>query len=78
MKQTTVRFNEETLRQIKQLAAWVQLPTNTDVIRYAIAQAVVFEAARRALSDSDFVGFLAEVYRPLQVMPRRCGKGKMK
>lgn len=65
MKQTTVRFNEETLRQINQLAEWVGLPTNTDVIRYAIMQTVNIEAARRTLSDSDFVGFLAEVYQPL-------------
>lgn len=65
MKQTTVRFNEESLRQIKQLAEWGGLPTNTDVIRYAIAQAVTIEAARRSLSDSDFVGFLAELYRPI-------------
>lgn len=65
MKQTTVRFNEETLRQINQLAEWVNLPTNTDVIRYAIAQAATVEVARRTLSDSEFVGFLAELYTPI-------------
>jgi len=65
MKQTTVRFNEETLRQIKQLAEWVQLPTNTDVLRYSVAMAVNIESARRTLSDNEFVGFLAEVYRPI-------------
>ena len=64
MKQTTVRFSEETNRQIQQLAEWLET-TNTAVLAHAVQQTLTIEAARRTLSDSDFVGFLAEVYRPI-------------
>ena len=63
--QTTIRLSKETKRQIQQLGEQLDLPTVTAVIRYAITQTVTIEAARRTLPDSDFVGFLAEVYRPL-------------
>lgn len=64
MKQTTVRFSEETNRQIQQLGEWLET-TNTAVLAHAVQQTLTIEAARRTLSDSDFVGFLAEVYRPI-------------
>ncbi len=66
MKQTTVRFSEETNRQIQQLAEWLET-TNTAVLAHAVQQTLTIEAARRTLSDSDFVGFLAEIYRPIGV-----------
>lgn len=64
MKQTTVRFSEETNRQIQQLTEWLET-TNTAVLAHAVQQTLTIEAARRTLSDSDFVGFLAEIYRPI-------------
>ena len=64
MKQTTVRFSEETNRQIQQLTEWLET-TNTAVLAHAVQQTLTIEAARRTLSDSDFVGFLAEVYKPI-------------
>jgi len=70
MKQTTVRFSDETLRQILQLKGLFGSPTNSDVIRSAISLALTIEIARRTLSDSDFVGFLAEVYRPIAWAPQ--------
>jgi predicted transcriptional regulator len=65
MKQTTVRFSEETNRQIQQLAEWLET-TNTAVLAHAVQQTLTIETARRHLSDSDFVGFLAEIYRPIE------------
>lgn len=64
MKQTTVRFSEETNRQIQQLAEWLET-TNTAVLAHAVQQTLTIESARRTLSDSNFVGFLAEIYRPI-------------
>ena len=50
--------------QIQQLAEWLET-TNTAVLAHAVQQTLTIEAARRTLSDSDFVGFLAEIYRPI-------------
>ena len=65
MKQTTVRFSEETNQQIQRLSEILGLPTNTAVLAYAVQQTIMVESARRQLTDADFVGFLAELYRPI-------------
>lgn len=68
MSQISIQLDSETRRQIKQLAAWWGLAKkyhNTQVISRALEQAITLESARRALSDADFVGFLAELYRPI-------------
>jgi len=68
MNQTTIQLDDETKRQMSQLADWWGLPTTrhlTPVISRSIEQMLLIESARRTLSDSDFVGFLAEIYRPI-------------
>ena len=68
MNQTTIQLDEITRDKIAALAGWWGLPPQrhmTPIIQHAIQQAHAIEAARRSLSDSDFVGFLAEMYRPI-------------
>lgn len=68
MNQTTIQLDDETKRQMSQLAAWWGLPDvrhMSPVISRAIDQMIVIESARRSLPDSEFVGFLAELYRPI-------------
>lgn len=68
MNQTTIQLDDETRRRMEQLAAWWGLPEQrhvTAVIQATVAQQVMVESARRTLSDADFVGFLAEFYRPI-------------
>lgn len=72
MNQTTIQLDEETKKQMAQLAEWWGLPTIrhlTPVISRAIEQSLMIESARRSLSDSEFLGFLAEVYRPIGGAP---------
>lgn len=67
MKQTTIQLDDETIRQMKKLSEWWGLPPIrhlTPVISRAVEQALLIESARRSLSDSDFVGFMATMYRP--------------
>lgn len=69
MNQTTIQLDDQTKRQMTQLATWWGLPEVrhlTPVISRAIEQMIAIESARRTLSDSDFVGFLAELYRPIE------------
>jgi predicted transcriptional regulator len=69
MIQTTIQLDDETRRQIQQLATWWGLPETrhlTPVISRAIDQVMIIESARRSLPDSEFVGFLAELYRPIE------------
>ena len=68
MNHISIQLDEETKRHISQLAAWWGLPEqrhNTPVISRAIDLVVTIESARRSLPDGDFVGFLAELYRPI-------------
>jgi predicted transcriptional regulator len=68
MNQTTIQIDDETKRRMTQLAAWYGLPNSrhvTAILQTAVQQLHAIEAARRSLSDSDFVGFLAEMYRPI-------------
>jgi predicted transcriptional regulator len=68
MNQISIQLDDETKRQMSQLAAWWGLPDvrhNTPVISRAVEQMLMIESARRNLSDSDFVGYLAEVYKPI-------------
>lgn len=68
MNQTTIQIDDETKRRMEQLAAWYGLPNQrhvTAILQTAVLQLHAIEAARRTLSDSDFVGFLAEIYRPI-------------
>jgi hypothetical protein len=54
---------------MEQLAAWWGLPSQrhvTAIIQLSVSQVLAIESARRSLTDSDFVGFLAEMYRPVQ------------
>lgn len=69
MNQTTIQIDDETRRRMEQLAAWWGLPEQrhiTAVIQAAVSQMLAIESARRSLTDADFVGFLAELYRPIQ------------
>ena len=68
MNQISIQLDDETRRQMQQLAVWWGLSEkyyNTPVISRAVEQMLTIESARRALSDSDFIGFLAELYRPI-------------
>lgn len=68
MNQTTIQLDDETKRRMEQLAAWWGLPGQrhiTAVIQQSVTQALMIESARRSLSDADFTGFLAELYRPI-------------
>lgn len=68
MNQTTIQIDDETKRRMEQLAEWYGLPDKrhvTAILQTAVAQLHTIEAARRTLSDSDFVGLLAEIYRPI-------------
>jgi len=68
MIQTTIQIDNETKRRMEQLAAWYGLPDKrhvTAILQTAVSQLHTIEAARRTLSDSDFIGFLAEIYRPV-------------
>lgn len=68
MIQISIQLDEETRRQMQQLAAWWGLPEirhSTPVISRAVDLVMVIESARRCLPDSEFVGFLAELYRPI-------------
>ena len=68
MNQTTIQLDDETKRQMAKLAERWGLPTVrhiTQVISRAVEQAIMIESARQSLSDSDFVGFLAEIYKPI-------------
>lgn len=54
---------------MKRLAGIWGMPAqrhNTPVIDRAVDVALNVEIARRTLSESEFVGFLAELYWPLQ------------
>lgn len=69
MKQTSIQLDTETKRQIAQLASWWGLSPErniTAVISRMAQTTYMIEAAKRSMSDSEFVGFLAEVYRPLE------------
>lgn len=68
MIQTTVQLDDSTRQKMGALAEWWGMPPQrhmTPIIQHAIQQAHAIEAARRSLSDSDFVGFMAELYRPI-------------
>lgn len=67
-QQTSIQLDTETKRQISQIASWWGLSAErniTAVISRAAQTIYMIEAAKRSMTDSEFVGFLAEVYRPL-------------
>lgn len=69
MNQTTIQLSKKTLRQMSQLAEWwgdSPIRHQSSVISSSVEQMIMIESARRTLSDSDFVGFLAEIYRPIK------------
>ena len=52
-----------------QLALWWGLTSErniTAVISRMAQKTYMIEAAKRSMTDSEFLGFLAEVYRPLE------------
>lgn len=68
MNQVSIQLDDKTSEQMKRLAHWWGLPEqrhNTAVTSRSVEYAYMIESARRSLSDSDFVGFLAELYRPI-------------
>ena len=67
-RQTSIQPDTETRRQIAQIALWWGLSSErniTAVISRMAQTTYMIEAARRLMTDSEFLGFLAEVYRPL-------------
>lgn len=66
MRQTSIQLDKETAGAIKRLTKKWDAPNLTAVIRQSVRQSDMIEVARSTLTDSDFVGFLAELYRPVE------------
>jgi len=67
-KQTPIQINDETRREINELATLWGYPSvrnTTPVVVRAVTQARMIESARRTMTESQFVSFLAELYRPI-------------
>lgn len=59
---TSFRIDDETKRQLEQLAAWYGAKNATAVFSRVVQQSHAIEAARRVMTDSEFLGFLAEMF----------------
>lgn len=65
MRQTSIQLDDETARQMAWLAEQWGLPEQrhvTAVIQRMAQQVYALEAARRCMSDSELLGFIAELY----------------
>lgn len=68
MKQISIQLPDADQKTIERLAGIWGMPAqrhNTPVVSRALTLALNIEIARRTLTDSEFIGFLAELYRPL-------------
>ena len=59
---TTIRMDDEMRRQIDRLSEWWGDKNATSILRRAIEQAHCLEAARRNMTDSELLGYLADRY----------------
>lgn len=68
-KQTPIQIDDETRRRITQIAEWYGLPktrNTTSVVVRAVDTLFMIEHAKRSMSDSDFLGFVAEMFSPVE------------